>query len=222
LLDVVAKSLLDALVLEATNKYVREIGRCKIDEGINYVKSRLDKINRQLDRLWLKQFFDRWRECTARRKEENRLKMELLGTFPVLLPASCQLVIHQRYDPLTNGCIADDYSKLLFGQKLDAFVEKRREKVVRKAFAKWRTWTRWQIERREFFTVADTNSTLKLHRRSADFREDEVRLRMALAEAECERLKPFLIDEEFLDGWFLQVTDGEMEDNKFYSCHAVT
>ncbi|VDN43238.1 unnamed protein product, partial [Gongylonema pulchrum] len=36
LLDVVAKSLLDALVLEATNKYVRDIGRCKIDEGINY------------------------------------------------------------------------------------------------------------------------------------------------------------------------------------------
>ncbi|KAM3721943.1 Germinal-center associated nuclear protein [Dirofilaria immitis] len=197
LIEDTGKSFLDDLIAEVVAETLRKIGENEIEQGVNCVKKRLKDINERLDKLWLKQFVDHWRERIAYRKEQEQKKLELLGTFPIILPAKSGLIFRRRDDyPLDKAFI--DFSSLLFEQKINVFIEKRHSRIAQKVLTKWRLWTRLQIEKREFFTATYTTSSLKrqrLHNYNNDNiskkNDDDIRLAVALADVECERLKPF-------------------------------
>ncbi|CAG9539692.1 unnamed protein product [Cercopithifilaria johnstoni] len=197
LIENIGKSFLHDLVIEVVSETVKKIGESEIEESVNYVKKRLKDINDRLNKLWLKQFVDHWRGQVAYKKEQERKKLELLGSFPIILPAKSGLSFRRRDGhPLDKTFI--DCSFLLSEQKINALTEKRYRRIARKVLAKWRSWTQFQIERREFFTTTYTSLPLKrkrLHNNNNDIiskeQEDEIRLAVALADVECGRLKPF-------------------------------
>ncbi|VDO42254.1 unnamed protein product [Onchocerca flexuosa] len=194
----IGKSFLDDLVTEVVAETVRKIGENKIEEGVNYVKKRLKDISERLDKLWLKQFVDHWRKRIAYRKEQEQKKLELLGSFPSLLPVKSGLICRRRDDYSLDKAFID-FSSLFFEQKINVFIEKRHARIARKVLTKWHLWTQLQIEKREFFTTTYTTSPLKRRQRLynnnnddiSKKNDDKIRLTVALAEVECERLKPF-------------------------------
>uniref|UniRef100_A0A8L7T2N4 SAC3/GANP/THP3 conserved domain-containing protein n=2 Tax=Brugia malayi TaxID=6279 RepID=A0A8L7T2N4_BRUMA len=197
LIEDIGKSFLNDLLAGVLIKTVRKIAEKEIEEGVNYVKQRLKDINERLDKLWLKQFVNRWREQIAYRKEQERKKLELLGSFPVILPAKSGLIFRRRDGYSLDEALQLDCSSLLFEQKINAFIKKRHGRIARKVLMKWRLWTHLQIEKREFFTSTYTSSPLKrkrLHSNNNNIiakENDDIRLAAALADMECERLKPF-------------------------------
>uniref|UniRef100_A0A0R3S1B7 SAC3_GANP domain-containing protein n=1 Tax=Elaeophora elaphi TaxID=1147741 RepID=A0A0R3S1B7_9BILA len=214
LIEDIAKSFLHDLVAEVVSETVRKIGENEIEESVNYVKRRLKDINERLDKLWLKQFVDHWRKQIAHRKEQDQKKLELLGSFPVILPAKSELIFRRRDGhPLEKAFI--DCSSLLSEQKFNAFIEKRHKRIAWKVLAKWRLWAQLQIEKKEFFTTTYTTSPLKRkrpHNNNNDIiskeHEDDIRLAVALADVECERLKSF---------WATNQIQSDLEDGRHLS-----
>ncbi|EFO22461.2 hypothetical protein LOAG_06026 [Loa loa] len=197
LIEDFGKNFLDDLLAGVVTETIKKIAEKKIEESLNYMKKRLKDINERLDKLWLKQFVDHWREHVAHRKEQEQKKLELLGSFPVILPAKSGLIFHRR-DGHSFDKAFIDCSSLLFEQKINTFIKKRYGRIARKVLKKWRSWTQLQIEKREFFTTVCTTSPLRWKRlryNNNDIiskeNEDNIRLAVALADVECERLKPF-------------------------------
>ncbi|VDK81505.1 unnamed protein product [Litomosoides sigmodontis] len=199
LIENIGKSFLHDLLIEVVSETVKKIGENVIEEHVIYMKRRLKDINERLNKLWLKQFVDHWREQIAYRKEEERKKLELLGSFPIVLPAKSGLIFRRRNGyPLDKALI--DCSSLLSENKVNAFIEKRHRRIALKVLRKWHLWTQFQIEKKAFFSTTCTSSLLKrrrLHNNNNDIvakeNEDGIRLSVALADVECERLKPFWI-----------------------------
>ncbi|VDM14496.1 unnamed protein product, partial [Wuchereria bancrofti] len=196
LIEDIGKSFLNDLLTGMVVKTVRKIAEKEIEESVNYVKQRLKNINERLDKLWLKQFVNCWREQISYRKERERKKLELLGSFPVILPAKSGLIFRRRDGHSLDEALQLDCSSLLFEQKINAFIKKRHGRIARKVLTKWRLWAHLQIEKREFFTSTYTSSPLKrkrLHSNNNIIAKEsgDIRLAAALADMECERLKPF-------------------------------
>uniref|UniRef100_A0A915Q7H0 SAC3/GANP/THP3 conserved domain-containing protein n=1 Tax=Setaria digitata TaxID=48799 RepID=A0A915Q7H0_9BILA len=215
LLEDIGKSFLDDLVTEVVAGTVRKIGENEIEEGVSYVKKRLRDINERLDKLWLKQFVDHWREQINYRKEQERKKLELLESFPVILPFKSELIFRRR-DGYPQDKAFFDCSSLLSEQKINAFIEKRHEKIARKVLTKWRLWTQLQIEKKEFFTTTSTSPLKRRRQYNNNYdnmskrSEDDIRLAVALADVECERLKSF---------WTSYQVYNDLEDERQLSWH---
>lgn len=99
-----------------------------------------------------------------------------------------------------------DCSSLFHEQKLNAFIKKRRKRIARKVLSKWRVWAQLQREKEEFFSTVYTSSPLRrkrLHNNNDIIlmgNEDEIRLAVALADTECERLKSFWATKQIYNG----------------------
>ncbi|VDN06248.1 unnamed protein product [Thelazia callipaeda] len=192
LLESIGQSLFTDLITEVISETVQNIGEHKIIEGLDTMKRQLQTISERLDRLWLKQFTDRWKEQVAFKKRRKQEKLDLLATFPVALPARSNLAFRWKGGGLLGQGYVD-CAMLVFENEVSDFIEKRRTRLVRAVIAKWRLWTKSQIKKKEYFTITYASSTsLRWKRSSSNSDSDDIRLAVALADVELKRMKPFL------------------------------
>ncbi|VDM40686.1 unnamed protein product [Toxocara canis] len=234
LLETIASKFCDGLLLEVVDVEVCALCALSMKENVFDVKIRLQQIATNLNRLvafsllrslrnrrdgrgggkggqekqiWLKQFFDIWRSMVATRRERKQRQYEILAAFPTVLPAHSKFHV-PRHIPFEKRPIIPDFTSVVVEQKINRFQEKRRKKIVKRAFDHWRRWTRLRIEASVFVKVAfSRQAAMHLRKRRWSMIEnrqaDPFGLRGALnneQEAQRRRFGPRLCDLESLSG----------------------
>ncbi|MFH4973591.1 hypothetical protein AB6A40_000300 [Gnathostoma spinigerum] len=144
-INAVIMSSTATLVTDITEELVSSVAVSVMKKNVTDVKNHLGAIVDRLDRLWLRQFTDRWLGRIRARRCEHDRKVDILQRFPVVLTG--RLVPHMtiatrsrtnRFDKKT--VVTDEKSEFT-----------KCYQSVRRAFNHWRHWTRKRIELKHFF-----------------------------------------------------------------------
>uniref|UniRef100_A0A0M3K3H9 Germinal-center associated nuclear protein (inferred by orthology to a human protein) n=1 Tax=Anisakis simplex TaxID=6269 RepID=A0A0M3K3H9_ANISI len=163
---------------EVINTELNALCALSMKENVYDVKSRLHQIAQNLDRfvnkllslyccccwiaiecfrLWLKQFFDTWRNSVKIKRERERKQYEILAAFPSVPPgdiiqyiSAYSMLRIKGHNLLEKRSIPQDFSSILIEQKVNRIQEKRRERIVKQAFDHWKQWTELRICRNKF------------------------------------------------------------------------
>uniref|UniRef100_A0A914ZCE7 SAC3/GANP/THP3 conserved domain-containing protein n=1 Tax=Parascaris univalens TaxID=6257 RepID=A0A914ZCE7_PARUN len=197
--------LCDRLLGEVLNAEINALCALSMKENVFDVRNRLQQIAERLDKLWLKRFFDLWRNRVIHKREIERRQYEVLAAFPTVLPAHSLLRIRGTA-AFESRPLAQDFSSILIEQKIHTFQQERIMRITKRAFEHWRRWTCLQIERNEFVEAFARRPMMHLRKRRysciGSRQSDPFGLKAALtneADEQRRRFGPRLCDLESLN-----------------------